>query len=512
MKKSKRVLSLLVTLIVVLSIGLTGCGKNTDTTQAPVSATAGNTQETATEKALEPYEVTWYTVADGTCPDTGLVEDEIAKILKDTNTTVKINFVPWSEYSDKMAMIISSGEPFDIAFTSNWTQYYQNVAKGAFVDITDMYNEKLPKLSAVMNPALVDGARVKGRIYGLPTNKEAASAYGYDVDKEYAEQLGIDLSAIKTYADMESALKLAKEKLPGVTPLFMKYEYQMPTTDWDVMIDDKVPGAVMMNDGFMKVINQFETKEKQDMYRLLHKWYNEGYINKNPSTVKDENILASGKMFARPSTLGPVPDWTGAANRVITRVYIGDKIVTTSTCVGAMVAFSKTSKDIDRALQFFDEISTNSDAHNALIYGIQDKHYQVIDESTTPKQVDIMPGKTSQDIGYWSGGAWTLGGDFFISYLSKTDPKNRNDMIKQYNQTAVSSPILSFSVDTEPIKTEVAACQNVYAELGNGIGTGELDPEVYLPKFLEKLKAAGSDKIIAELQKQVDQWRKDNGK
>jgi putative aldouronate transport system substrate-binding protein len=43
-----------------------------------------------------------------------------------------------------------------------------------------------------------------------------------------------------------------------------------------------------------------------------------------------------------------------------------------------------------------------------------------------------------------------------------------------------------------------------------GLKAGQLDPEENLPKFLEKQKAAGSDKIIAEAQKQLDAWSKAN--
>ena len=34
-----------------------------------------------------------------------------------------------------------------------------------------------------------------------------------------------------------------------------------------------------------------------------------------------------------------------------------------------------------------------------------------------------------------------------------------------------------------------------------------VDPEVELPKFISKLKVAGIDDIIAEAQKQFDEWK-----
>lgn len=37
-----------------------------------------------------------------------------------------------------------------------------------------------------------------------------------------------------------------------------------------------------------------------------------------------------------------------------------------------------------------------------------------------------------------------------------------------------------------------------------------LDPETTIPKFLDELKAAGADTIIAEKQRQLDDWLEAN--
>ena len=39
------------------------------------------------------------------------------------------------------------------------------------------------------------------------------------------------------------------------------------------------------------------------------------------------------------------------------------------------------------------------------------------------------------------------------------------------------------------------------------LDTGAVDPEKALPEFLEKLEAAGSQTIIDEIQKQLDEWK-----
>ena len=61
--------------------------------------------------------------------------------------------------------------------------------------------------------------------------------------------------------------------------------------------------------------------------------------------------------------------------------------------------------------------------------------------------------------------------------------------------------------DLEPVSTEVAGFGNVLDEFGKSLYTGSVDPDEYLPKLLEKLEATGIDKVIDEMQRQIDEWK-----
>ena len=62
------------------------------------------------------------------------------------------------------------------------------------------------------------------------------------------------------------------------------------------------------------------------------------------------------------------------------------------------------------------------------------------------------------------------------------------------------------------MKTEYSAVSNAYNEYMPALLTGTADPEEILPKAMEKLRSAGLDKLIAEAQRQYDEWRKLVGK
>lgn len=53
---------------------------------------------------------------------------------------------------------------------------------------------------------------------------------------------------------------------------------------------------------------------------------------------------------------------------------------------------------------------------------------------------------------------------------------------------------------------QVTACNNVVSKYDTALRWGVLDPAESLPEFIEALKSAGIDDIVAEKQAQLDQW------
>ena len=53
----------------------------------------------------------------------------------------------------------------------------------------------------------------------------------------------------------------------------------------------------------------------------------------------------------------------------------------------------------------------------------------------------------------------------------------------------------------------MADFRSILDEFGKALYTGSVDPDVYVPKLLKKLDAAGVDRVIEEMQRQVDAWK-----
>lgn len=80
-------------------------------------------------------------------------------------------------------------------------------------------------------------------------------------------------------------------------------------------------------------------------------------------------------------------------------------------------------------------------------------------------------------------------------------------VFKEFNDASKAAPSLGFDFNIEPVKAEVADFRSILDEFGKALYTGSVDPDVYVSKLLKKLDAAGVDRVIEEMQRQVDAWK-----
>ena len=83
----------------------------------------------------------------------------------------------------------------------------------------------------------------------------------------------------------------------------------------------------------------------------------------------------------------------------------------------------------------------------------------------------------------------------------------QNEFIKQLNADAAPSKMQGFTLDTDPIKTELAQVNAVIGEYKSTLASGAApDADALYKDFVDKLIKAGDDKIVAEVQRQIDEW------
>lgn len=271
MKKNLGSISLLS--LLALSMVAAGCGKaSTTSTPAPAASTAATAE---TPKAKEPTAEIQLMFPGTPQKDVALIEAEANKYLKDKlNVTLKLNAVDWGQWDNKLNLMIASNEPADIIFTAAWQRYAINVAKGAFLELGPLIDKDAPDLKKELDPAFLEGSKINGKNYGIPTNKELAATRGVVYRQDLVDKYQLDVSKVKTWADLEPLLKVIKEKEPNITPFFMSSGSNgvFDGLDWDSLGDGAIPGVISKVGTSTKILNQLETPEYLAVMKLTRSY------------------------------------------------------------------------------------------------------------------------------------------------------------------------------------------------------------------------------------------------
>lgn len=488
MSKSKKKWLLPLTLLLSASMLLSACGGNKES--------AGNGGGTA-EK---PVELIWYTIGTPQ-KDVDKVEEEINKYTAEKiGVTVDMKMIDFGDYNQKMQVMAASGEPMDILFTSSWAfDYVQNARKGAFMEMDELIESHGQGIKDAIDPAFLEGSKVDGHNYAIPANKELPAQEAWRFNKTLLDKYNLDISNVKSMESLEPLLKTIKEKEPNVVPLAISKDFG-PLLPFDYIIE-KMPMAVYLDDKEdLKVVNFLEMPETMDMLKMMNKYYKAGYISPEAATTTStQDLMTSGNWFADRAATQPFADnlWSQSYGYPVVSTPAGDATIFNWSVMGSMQAISANSKYPEKAMEFLNLLNTDVYLRNLVDSGIEGVHYKKLSENV----MENLPESKNYDMPTFALG------NVMLTYLNPEDPENKWEEFKKFNESGQAAPLLGFNFDPTKVSTELAAVNNVKEEFWAPLMTGTVNPEEFLPKANQKLKAAGLDKIMAEAQSQIDAWK-----
>jgi putative aldouronate transport system substrate-binding protein len=100
------------------------------------------------------------------------------------------------------------------------------------------------------------------------------------------------------------------------------------------------------------------------------------------------------------------------------------------------------------------------------------------------------------------------GFDYFLEFESGDETGSNGEYGKYLFESAAIPPLYGFIPDSTNVMNETTAVSNVVEQYVDNLTYGNVDPDTVYPEFLQALKDAGIDKIIAEYQAQADAWLK----
>lgn len=491
-------------LLLVLS-ACSGTTKSTGQTagaETPQSSSPEASPEAA--KTLDPVELTWYYPQPAIPADLKTVEEAVNKIVKaKINATIKLNPQGFGDYDQKMNTVLASGEQADIIWTSSWLfQYPVNQGKGAFIALDELIDEYAPTLKSSMPAFVLDATRIGGKIYAVPNYQTVTNKEGFIIQKRFVDKYKLDVSSIKKFEDIDPFLDQIRQGDPDVVPLGVAqggYLGYMQKTMGFELINGIV--GIQLDDPY-KVIDIFDSPIYQRYTDLMRQLYTKGYINREAATLKNQpDLEKTGKIAVQShNTLKPgIEAEIKSANgghEVIT-IPIAEPYAQTASIISTMQAIGKNSKNPERAMMFINLLNTDQELYNIICYGIEGVHYS--------KNADGSV-KVNKEAGYAPDTNWVFG-NVFNAYLVEGQDPSIVAATKQENETAVGSPIMGFIFQPAPVAAEIANITTVMDQYRPGLDTGTVDPREKLGDFIDKLKSAGIDTVVAEAQKQLDAWK-----
>ncbi|SEA67791.1 ABC transporter substrate-binding protein [Paenibacillus sp. 276b] len=465
------------------------------------------------DKNINTVNLIYYTLGNSD-PDLKMVNDKINELLAQkigiTITYIKIG---WQEYNDRINTLISTGTPFDIAFTTDYSSYVQ---RGAWLRLDSYLSNFGKDMYDAIDPVLWQGVRMEdGGIYGVPTNKELAVRMQWMYPETLVQKYDIDITKYNSLESLDPLFQMIKEKEPSYQLMEMDKDSQnfFAMYGYEYVLDKPLPLMVRSLDPDAHVINIFEAKEARQVLDTLRSYYVKGYINEDAALRESQNLKREERVFWKSAGGGPLSEnsWSKDRGYKVVAYPVTPPLITTESVRGGIMAINAKSAHPVESVKFLNLLNTDPEIRNLFNYGIEGVHYtldkngQVLLKSSGDSGNDPV-----SEVGY-EGVQYTQGNWFILKTIGGKypDPLDKWDQYRAANAEYVTSKLLGFTPNLTRMSIQVNLIKMVWEKYYPSLMTGSVDVDRVLPKFNEELKQAGLDEVRTEVQRQLDVWRAD---
>ncbi|KIL37433.1 hypothetical protein SD71_01915 [Cohnella kolymensis] len=428
------------------------------------------------------------------------------------NINIEKEYIDWGAWEQKINLKLSTKEDFDMFHVMNDLVGLANYAgRGALKDITAEVDQYGPNLKKVIPDSVWSSVKKEGKIYGVPAYwYESAVDGSLTINKYLLNKAGVT-GDIKNRDDLMNAMEQVNSKLNmkltvpirggvgGPADIFQRTYDTYPFT-----VRDNI--AYIGQDGVVK--NWVETDEfKQDA-----SWFKQAYqkklIHPDVLTVKQEQVkqqIDEGKfvfMLGTPNKFtGIQKTYPDIKDEDIELIRLNPEKpryrMVNAKNINVVAANSKHPAE---SVKFLNWLYDNQENYDLFMYGIEGKTYKKVGDKGVESVIDPatnMPLYIQDD--------WMIGNLNFI----RVDQTLTGASKKLYvaDTEAKNFFAADFFFDPTPVKAEMGNVQAVYVSDVLPIYRGVKDYDSSIKGALDKLKAAGIDKVIQEYQKQLDAYK-----
>ena len=430
------------------------------------------------------------------------VEEEMSRISTSRyGFAYDLVFLDATAYEQELTMRLSDG-PVDIFFGSMQMRKH----RGDILDITDYWESASAEFHEMWDE-YADAVRIDGRIYGIPHLADYGHYLSLNLDEEIAAELGIKQDEEISLEQADGILGLIHEKYPERTTIAGAGYVFLDFWTWDGLGGTggtfNATGVISdRGQSDLTVHSVFEDEDYLRICRMARSWYEKGYIEKDILSKTEYPIAAILRDEAAScidmygvnyipgivrTRFREVGNWTPSGN-VAASVYM----------IGA------SSRHPELAFRALEALYIDPDLDILLNNGIENLTYIKNEDGTS----SYPQGKSAAECGYAAasqfynfpggGHAYPLqenGADFF-------------ERLWEHNRNSLKTRCHGFFFDTEPVYDEYRACSEILEKYYLPLLSGALPADETAKQALVEMKAAGEDDVIAEKQRQLDEYMK----
>ena len=527
----KKILAIL--LVAVMLFGIVGCTPATNNTTTTANKTPGTTTgnnatpTTTTAAQLEYVELDWVVLLTGSFNDLDLIQAALDEYFLE-KLNCKVNLIDDRHYWDNMETRLYAGEEIDLVHILD-LDYAGMASAGAFYALDDLW-EYMPNVKAMYSDDVWQCMTVDGKVYGAPGLRDNAYLMGVTYNNTLGTALGYNMEEVtknwNSYMDagefLLEAVKVRNEKFPedadkplasnAVDPIPYAFAFEtLAGTMTESLAGCNVPGLeVDASKGLDTVFCFYETEAYKEFCVMQQKLYAAGvYHPEKYNYYVTNNILLNGDW----GYSWVDSDLYGNGDEIKLRVFEEALWTDAYSFTISTTAIPIGSKNPERAAMVLDLLMTDPYLATLCRFGVEGTHW----EKDANGEMQFIGNNSDPSAMGWLSwyGIWHPNLAITEAPVSYSGPDNiMLEKLEEYVADSSVAKHTGFVFDTTNVANEMAACMNVIAEykaLEKGTyASSEADVLAAIDEFVGKLKANGLDKIIAEVQAQVNAYNAAN--
>lgn len=436
------------------------------------------------------------------------------------NITVEFEVVAKEDYEDEWHMKMSTNEALDIAWIGEeLLNFSAEVKKGSFMALDYLLLTHGDKLLDGIDEKLWQIQVRGGNTFAVPLEGAMFKKELAIVTKEFYmqkyENKGDILQTFQAshytdarhYLALEGYLQYVKENESLGTGVSCESLRLLADKGVEGVYGVDSPFVYKIHDEEIKVYNKYELDEYKDYFGAMDRWYKKGYIREDIN----ETINSFSEDGKEDGSILFVAEYGSEGIKSDSMVIEYDpyyipvdqnRYLAYDTCRNTIV-IPKSSENPQQAMALINLLysSEGQDLYRLLVNGIEDEHYLVLEDGTIARMRD-----NDNHLLYYL--PQNSVGSTFQNYELSEGQFYRTRI---YNSQAIKSKLIGFDIDIRMIIPQLTKVEIVVKEYLDALSQGsEENWKKTYEEMLLNMKKAGSDKVIAELQHQINEFLEEN--